>query len=1106
MLGDGIRRNIATVSQEERDLFLDAVKQLNQIFYSPGGSRSDFPAGHVSYWFKQDEIHQSTHVHHCPQFLPWHRAMVDRFEALLRGVHPELSLHYWDWNFDPTNMPADDGTFVNLFAPDFFGNADANVNGGAVGDPLLSAGFYDPTPVGSEYRDDGFHVLNKPDPNNPSTWSYAAHANPADPPIELTRGKVAGAPPIGQWLADPLAQVAAAPDWSIVAAGSSPPALYWPRDDEFVSAGSWEQFNDVMQGFELGSSQNAAHALAHSYIGGASGTITNPHTSFRDPFVFLLHSNIDRLWAMWQRASNPASRLDPAQVYDTQENTQGSGDVEFGEPQWGILSPLEPWAGLNAQTAATGIIANVIPVRPWFAPENEQNVPENQQDAKSLSVVIPASYDTALHSSYVVANQEIFSSAQAAANATFARAIYLIYDGFQPREVGGGGAAQPTVSFSIAGAPVASITAVNQQVWFENPGSSQDVPQRIAISCDLSFGDLSVFPAAGETALEMNVDLAYTVGGTTVQAHERTAATLFLVSQPSPYLIDIDPDLPPPGPPNPYWLSADTRVFQLREGDSLAGHMQGTDPIGFITNLATAFTGLPNDSNHPFHTALTQDENASQLELSPTSGGMPVYNYAIAKIRYRGDVPANNISVFFRLFKTVVSALDYDHTSGAVGNYRRSGNTLGATPLLGIQSNEIASIPFFAHTRVDPTTQSMTAQPDDPINHQISFLGTGQEEITHCGVWLDINDGTPRFPFDPSADPNGPNGPFTSPLHTIEELVAGFHYCMVAEIFYWPPGTASDPIPASSTPASSDRLAQRNIAFDNSGNPGWPETHTVEHTFLVKPSLAPELSRSTRSRKQRTQAGDGEGDPAEGNFELGPDELMIDWGNVPRATQVTLFFPEIEADEILRLAALRQRPDVLSKVDEHTIALRVAEASYLPLPGRAEGNLAGLITLRLPDGIRVGQVFKLNVQQISGLSIRGRARKTIGAFQFTISVTGDTHLLPATIRKLSILRFVRAALPAGSRWEPIFERWLASLERKVRGLGGNPDAVQPSPSGGDQPNADRGHPHRHHPRRPRRDDDDRCCKPNVLNIPWEDCDAEGELELKLRFRHRDDDC
>src|ERR1035438_5110613 len=178
MLGDGIRRNLATVSKEERDLFIDAVKQLNQVYYSPAGSRNDFPAGHVSYWFKQDEIHQSSHVHGCPAFLPWHREMINRYEALLRTIHPQLSLHYWDWNLDPSNMPDGEGGTINLFDSDFMGNADGTVNEGSVGQPLLGAGFYlqnpsDTPPANGQYRDDNSPVIiNRPNPADPSTFSY----------------------------------------------------------------------------------------------------------------------------------------------------------------------------------------------------------------------------------------------------------------------------------------------------------------------------------------------------------------------------------------------------------------------------------------------------------------------------------------------------------------------------------------------------------------------------------------------------------------------------------------------------------------------------------------------------------------------------------------------------------------------------------------------------------------------------------------------------------------------------------------------------------------------------------------------------------------------
>jgi Common central domain of tyrosinase len=987
-LGDGIRRNLATISKQERDLFIDAIKQLNQVFFSPTGSRTDFPAGHVSYWFKQDEIHQSTHVHHVPQFLPWHREMCDRFEALLRSINPQLSLHYWDWNLDPSNMLDADGNIVNLFDATFMGNADANVNGGDVGEPLLSAGFYNPNVAGDNFRDNiSPHPLNKPDPNNPVTWSYQPHANPADPPKTLTRGKQPGPPPVGQTLKDPFGG-----DWTPVPAGT-PNSVYWPRDDEFLNAPTWEAFNDLMQGIELGTSNNAAHALAHQYIGGQAGTLTDPHTSFRDPFVFLFHANIDRLWAMWQRKNGPV-RLDPAQTYGTQENTKGSGDVEFGDPNWGILSPLEPWAGLNAQNASTGVITNIIPVRPWFVPENEQNLPQNQKDARDISVVIPASYDTAPHSSYVIANQDTFSSSQAAVNLTFSRAFYVIYDGFQPREVGTPTASNPAISFIISGVPVTTITAGNPQVFLEDPTGASDVPQRVSILYDIVFTNTSAFPATAgaEVAVIMQVTLNYTVGGTSVAVTNQTSTTLLLANQPSPYMVDIDPTIPPPGPPNPYWLSTDTRVFKIKQNDSIAGIQQQTDPFGFITGLVGAFNGLPNDNNHPFLTQLSQDENASQLELSPTLGGTPVFNYAVAKIRYRGNVPAQNVTAFFRAFKTMVSALDYDHTSGLTGNYRRSGNTAGSVPLLGIQNNEIASIPFFAKARVDTQKQSMTSQPDDPINTQINFLGNGQEEFIYCGVWLDINDiNNKRFPQDPTSDPGGLDGPYQNPLLTIQQLVTGLHYCLVAEIFFWPPGTTTDPIPVSSTPASSDRLAQRNLSLDPSGNPGWPSTHTVQHTFMMKPSTASIIEKPINVAAKQ-------------EFFIGPDELMIQWGNLPRSTQATLFFPEVRADEILSLSAMRQHPPVLAKVDDNTISVRVADLSFIPLPARPAGNLAGLMTLTLPPGIRVGQVFKLNVQQYSGIAFRQRARKMLGAFQFNIPVNTDPEILPGAIRRLSILR------------------------------------------------------------------------------------------------------
>jgi len=329
-LGDGIRRNIATVSQQERDRFRDAIIALNNNKTFPG-ARTDFPAGGVSYWFKQDEIHQATHVHSTPAFLPWHRELCNRFEAMLREVDPDLSLHYWDWNQDPTP----------LFTVNFMGSAQ-----GDAGAPWLGAGLYNPNPNPADnYRDTTIHSILNPSTNP----SYDLHANPADPPKILRRHVQAGAPPIGT---------------------SNFENTYWATDNDFVDLNKtpdFPSFDSLMAG---------PHGLAHDWIGGpfpSDGTLNNPHLSFRDPFVFLLHSNVDRLWAMWQTQPGQAWRLDPNQVY----GSDGS------DPS--INAPLQPWAGENGWQ-----MNGHWPVRPWYSPENLQVT----KTSKDLSVVIPPCYDT----------------------------------------------------------------------------------------------------------------------------------------------------------------------------------------------------------------------------------------------------------------------------------------------------------------------------------------------------------------------------------------------------------------------------------------------------------------------------------------------------------------------------------------------------------------------------------------------------------------------------------------------------------------------------------------------------------------------------------------
>lgn len=315
-LGDGIRRNIASVDPAERALLRDALVQLNHRFFL--GSRTDTPAGGVSWWFKQDDIHQATHVHRGPEFIPWHRVIVNRMEELIRQINPQLSLHYWDWTQDPTAIPSANlgggttGT-LNLFTPDFMGYGGSTP--APVGDPWLSAGYY--VPGASPHRD----VSN----------------NPADPPQSLNRS-VDGSP------------ASAADDTAILGA-----------TDYAAMRNLLEPVHDDMHGFVR--------------MGG-------PHISFRDPFVFLLHSNVDRLFARWQTDPAHPERLEPATVYGSESNL----DVVVGAVTQNVNHLVEPWS--------TGHSFDQFGVehftRPWYAPESLGE----PHDYKHSSVVFPPCYDT----------------------------------------------------------------------------------------------------------------------------------------------------------------------------------------------------------------------------------------------------------------------------------------------------------------------------------------------------------------------------------------------------------------------------------------------------------------------------------------------------------------------------------------------------------------------------------------------------------------------------------------------------------------------------------------------------------------------------------------
>jgi hypothetical protein len=317
-LGDRIRRNIAHVDPTERALLRDAFLELNRRTF--GGSRNDAVPGGVTWWFKQDEIHQATHVHQGPEFIPWHRVIVNRLEAMLREINPQLTLHYWDWTQDPrsiTNANLGTGTpgLLSLFTPEFMGWGGANSQ--AIGKPWSDAQYY--VPGADPHRD-------KSPPATP------AGGTAADPPREVRRS-VNGTP------------ATAAQDAGILAASD---------------------YADMRDRLEI------VHDRMHGFV-----AMGGRHISFRDPFVFLLHSNVDRLFARWQTDPAHPERLEGATVYGTESNL----DVQVNGHTQNVNHNIEPWS------TGQGEVNNI---RPWFAPEKLGD----PHTYKHPSVVAPPSYDT----------------------------------------------------------------------------------------------------------------------------------------------------------------------------------------------------------------------------------------------------------------------------------------------------------------------------------------------------------------------------------------------------------------------------------------------------------------------------------------------------------------------------------------------------------------------------------------------------------------------------------------------------------------------------------------------------------------------------------------
>jgi tyrosinase len=149
--------------------------------------------------------------------------------------------------------------------------------------------------------------------------------------------------PLRFWVTDGVPGITRRPFFSTA---SAPPGLR--TEAQTLALGNQYRSFRTMEG--------NPHGSAHSSFGGSISSIP---TAARDPLFFLLHCNVDRLWAKWQQQNG---RFDPAQAASFDRNLPAGNLIghNLADTMWpwngitgGQRPPTAPGGGLATSPTAT---------------------------------------------------------------------------------------------------------------------------------------------------------------------------------------------------------------------------------------------------------------------------------------------------------------------------------------------------------------------------------------------------------------------------------------------------------------------------------------------------------------------------------------------------------------------------------------------------------------------------------------------------------------------------------------------------------------------------------------------------------------------------------
>ena len=308
-----VRKDAKDLTASERQAFVAAVLKLKQ---TPAPGRTDGTSIYDAFV----EIHARTFeqsrdpAHSGAAFLPWHRAFLHAFEQQLQQVAGDdtIALPYWDW----TN-PA---STVAVFSPDLMGGT---------GDPRR-----DHAVTTGPFRRGRWKLWSGPplSGHGPGGGGGGGGAGSTPSPFLPHRGAATrrtqtrgtAAPPIVRGTADAtyiqrdlggaeedgITRLPTAADMASVLGVQSYDSKPWNdvSDPRF-------SFRCALEGWGRPKAVNTlgGHNLVHMWVAGEwrahgaliAGTIASG-ASPNDPVFWLIHANVERLWAQWQQTHGPA--------------------------------------------------------------------------------------------------------------------------------------------------------------------------------------------------------------------------------------------------------------------------------------------------------------------------------------------------------------------------------------------------------------------------------------------------------------------------------------------------------------------------------------------------------------------------------------------------------------------------------------------------------------------------------------------------------------------------------------------------------------------------------------------------------------------------------